>query len=311
MAIDLSSIFAANAEELARERAAMSDATQPLRLVFSNKRNSHELEDYARWRSDIIFEPRSISDPMEVGSDPDWPATAPVSSKQFRGVGRAAPFQVVPSQFLKRARFVRPDAPEGNASAFANWVYSIYGKGDGGDEALKRGFEAEREVFEVRGARHGARSLMTACDAEFLAQRRPDWELVHCGLHLEQEGEVPFFLIDGLPVRNRPLRVSPDLIYRNRNTGEVVIVEVKLSRQSLPPNLWPNVWAQLWCYANIPLVEKAPRITVIAEIWGELYDYGRQKVCLRASVRRDPREPAYDRFFRALFDIYRGHDHRN
>lgn len=218
-----------SAEEIARERAVMSDPTQPLRLVLSGWRVPYRIEDYAGWRSDVIFEPRLISDPMEVGSDPDLPDTALVSSREFHGVGRVAPFQVVPSQFLKRARLVRPEAPEGNASAFANWVYSIYGKGYGDDEALKRGLEAEREVFEARGARHGARVLMTACDAEFLAARRRDWELVHCGLHLEREEEVPFFLIDGLAVRNRPLRVSPDLIYRNRYTGEFIIVEVKLS----------------------------------------------------------------------------------
>jgi hypothetical protein len=52
----------------------------------------------------------------------------------------------------------------------------------------------------------------------------------------------------------------------------------------------------------------ATRITAIGEVWGDK-TYFRDKsryVYLRASVRRDPRAPAFDRFFRTLFDIYRG-----
>jgi len=41
-------------------------------------------------------------------------------------------------------------------------------------------------------------------------------------------------------------------------------------------------------------------------MWQRLPPY----VYLRASVRRDPREPTFDRFFRTLFDIYQGAERR-
>ena len=290
------------------ERVPNDDPTVPLKLVLTDGVNRYTQEDYAGWRADVIFEPRAILDPIEVGADDAFPGSSHLSDRKFLGVAKAPPFHVVPSTFLKRARAIKPEHPEANASAFANWVYSIYGTpGDGDADAMKQGLAAESAILEARGPRHGARALISSCDNLQLATSRPDWEMVHCGLHLDPEFDrVPFFELDALAVHGRPLRASPDLVFRNRLTGEVIIVEVKMSRQPLPPNLWPNVWAQLWCYANIPVARSAPRITVVAEIWGELYSYGVQKVFLRSSARRDPRGTAYDRFFTALFDIYSG-----
>jgi hypothetical protein len=126
-------------------------------------------------------------------------------------------------------------------------------------------------------------------------------------------GALPNYLtVDDLKVAGEALRVLPDLVYRNQRTGEIIIVEIKHSRMTIPSNLWPNIWGQLWCYAQLGQVRKAPRVTVIGEVWGDAWTRGNRKisgshlVCLRASVRRNPRVPAYDRFFRELFDIYRG-----
>ena len=85
-------------------------------------------------------------------------------------------------------------------------------------------------------------------------------------------------------------------------------MEIKFTRQAITTNLWPNVWAQLWIYAQIPTAIAAPRVTVIGEIWGEWYapEKKLRAVGLRASVRRNPRERTYDRFFRMLFGIYCG-----
>ena len=115
------------------------------------------------------------------------------------------------------------------------------------------------------------------------------------------------------------LRASPDLIYINDKSSEIIIVEIKYSRLLITRNLWPNIWAQLWCYSQIPMVDEAQTVTVIGEVWGELegtgplpegrrrgYADGQSPLCLRASVRRDPRSPAYDNFFRQLFKIYCG-----
>ena len=117
-------------------------------------------------------------------------------------------------------------------------------------------------------------------------------------------------------VNGKALRASPDLIYSNNSSSEAIIVEIKYTRMTIPKNLWPNVWAQLWCYAQIDRVAHLQRLTVVGEVWGEMFSrgYGRGRnrvdgkklICLRASVRRDPRALPYDRFFRQLFQIYSG-----
>ena len=52
------------------------------------------------------------------------------------------------------------------------------------------------------------------------------------------------------------------------------------------------------------------------EVWGERWTpalgqgwkrvEGQPLLCLGAAVHRDPRPPAYENFFRKLFDLYRG-----
>jgi hypothetical protein len=85
----------------------------------------------------------------------------------------------------------------------------------------------------------------------------------------------------------------------------------------IPTNLWPNMWGQLWCYAQIKKIREAASVSVIGEIWGDRWTPryrsmgegrrgGEHLIVLRASVMRDPREPAFDTFFRTLFEIYVG-----
>lgn len=130
-------------------------------------------------------------------------------------------------------------------------------------------------------------------------------------MHNTREGLPNYFSVGDLMVSGEPLRILPDLIYENRHTGEMLIVEIKHSHMEIPNNLWPNIWGQLRCYAQLEQARRAEKVTVVGEIWGDAWTRGRDQmrlVCLRASVRRDPRSPPYDRFFRALFDIYRGVD---
>ena len=144
---------------------------------------------------------------------------------------------------------------------------------------------------------------------------RSPWYLIHNGLHID-ENNIKYFQVPNLCVAGEPLRASPDLIYVNKKTSEVIIVEIKYSQLQITKNLWPNVWAQLWCYSHIAVTANAPKVTVVGEVWGKIWSSGRGRgrnrtpgerlICLRASVRRNPRASAYDQFFRALFKIYSG-----
>lgn len=255
------------------------------------------------WSNTSAHERGQILFGQTLGDD----RVSPKGRYEFSGsASKTPPFQLVPSQFLSKARRQRPHHAEPTASKFAQWLYSLYADAFGSAQDRKEGKEAEEVILS---ARRGAYSCL---DADTLSALFPDWQLVHNGMHIAQGATPDYLVISDLPVAGEALRVSPDLVYRNRLTSEIIIVEIKHSRMAIPSNLWPNIWGQLWCYAQLPQVRVAPRVTVIGEVWGDAWTRGNKKVsgsrlvCLRASVRRDPRAFAYDRFFRALFDIYRG-----
>lgn len=254
-------------------------------------------------RAAVLFESEQVEDPLK-------------GTKFFRSVEQktnrksGTPFKLVPSEFLRRAQASVPKCPEPTASAFSQWVYSLYSQAQGDEEDLERGKDAEREIWVRR------RAAQSCNDNRFLRSIRSPWSLVHNGLHLDRQRSPDYFELPTLRVNGAPLRASPDLVYVNQENSEVIIVEIKHSHLPITKNLWPNLWAQLWCYSHIDVAASAPKVTVVGEVWGEMwsrgYGQGRSRVegkklvCLRASVRRNPRARAYDRFFRALFEIYRG-----
>lgn len=221
-------------------------------------------------------------------------------------------FKLVPSEFLKRARAMSPQDPEPTASAFASWVYGLYGVPGTNEEDMQRGIEGEKLLSRFGDdSRFDSRRGWIGATPSKLAGRGDGWRLMHQGLHLTEK-PLASFDVDTLRVNGIPMRLSPDLVYRNQQSGEVRIVEIKLSRLQVPTNLWPNVWAQLWCYSHIPLALNAPKVVVAGEVWGDwMSRLGKERYLvrfmgLRSVVRRDPRAPSYDRFFHELFKIYGG-----
>ena len=299
------------------------DDSEELRKVVdpevSTKREIYFWPEYARGvdkmnreaaegRASVLFDSDFVKDPLnKTQSHRFWPGAFQVGGKREEV---PASFKLVPSRFLERAKEMSPKKPQATASAFSQWVYSLYGNAFGDNEDRERGKEVEQVILDRR------RKAACSIDEEFLSSTGSDWKLIHNGLHLDDVNETRFLEISHLRVNGEPIRASPDLLYKNDIKSEVVIVEIKHSRLPITTNLWPNVWAQLWCYAQLEIVQSARKTTVVGEVWGERWTrargQGRKRVegdpllCLRASVRRDPRAPAYDRFFRHLFEIYRG-----
>jgi hypothetical protein len=214
-------------------------------------------------------------------------------------------FRVLPAEFLKAAERRPPRHPEATVSGFSQWIYSLYSTAYGSDEDRERGKEIEPRIF--------ARRIQTAgyVDDVYLNGIQSDWRLRHNGLHLPGQEPPAYFTIDHLRVKGEPVRAVPDLVYRNQRLNETLIVEIKYSHMAVPLNLWPNIWGQLWCYSQIDLAHQSDRVSVVGEVWSEKSErYGPRRgdwahyLFLRESVRRDPRKPAFDKFFSALFDIY-------
>lgn len=218
------------------------------------------------------------------------------------GVRKADAFQIVPKKFIENAERRRPKDPEPTASGFSQWLYSLYANAYGKDEDRARGKLAEQKISAERN------KAFSATNHQTIKKRFPGWRLQHNGMISGNNDGPLFFEIKELAVDGQALRVLPDLIFNNIDTGAYIIVEVKHSYMTIPSNLWPNIWGQLWCYSKIPDIRKSPSVTVVGEIWGDkTYSrHGPRAVYLRASVRRDPRVAAFDQFFQTLFDIYRG-----
>lgn len=285
-----------------------------LRLVMSDR----DQEKPVVYRRQVEARMSALFDDMEVV---DSYVTRPRARRTFTlGASKwgadvkqdPEPFKLVPSEFLKRARAMTPQEPEPTASAFASWVYGLYGVPGTNDEDLQRGIEGEKLLSRFgEDTRFDSRHGWIGATPSSLAARGDGWRLVHQGLHLTEK-PLTCFEVDALRVNGTPMRLSPDLVYRNQQSGQVRIIEIKLSRLPVPTNLWPNVWAQLWCYSHIPLALSAPEVVVAGEVWGDWMSritkdrYLVRFMGLRSVVRRDPRATSYDRFFRELFNIYSG-----
>ena len=265
-------------------------------------------KDAAKARAAVLFGGELVEDhlrPSSGGAITGWSGLASVAARTSR-----PSFELVPSEFLRKARAMRPADPQPTASGFSQWVYSLYNQAEGSEEDAAAGTAAEHDIWERR------RGAASCNDDRFLREAGYGWSLIHNGLHLRGGSGPNHLSVPELLVKGKALRVSPDLMYARPDRSEVMIVEIKFSRQVIPKNLWPNVWAQLWCYAQLGTARSARVLTVVGEVWGEDrtrgykirggYEPGQTLICLRASVRRDPRAPGFDRFFRELFNIYAG-----
>lgn len=259
-------------------------------LTFSSSKHFNA-EPFASGRADVLFGLGLAQDRLRGHRWNTYP------------VAKAPAFNLQPAQFIQHAYTRRPVDPQPTVSGFSQWLYSLYAKAYGSDEDREEGKEAEQKILDARQEAYGS------IDSECVRREFPDWMLVHNGLHVSDKSFSDYFEVPALLVGGQPLRASPDLVFHHARTGEVIIVEIKHTHMVIPENLWPNLWGQLWCYAQIKLMKDAPKVTVIGEVWGDGWKkHSGRLVCLRASVRRDPRAPAYDRFFGRLFDIYRGVD---
>jgi hypothetical protein len=134
-------------------------------------------------------------------------------------------------------------------SGFANWIFSIYRR-DRSPFALAVGKEAERRITQIR-LQH--------------SNNHHDWDLLPDGT-----GEARHALpATELALNGQILHGSPDLVFRERRTGRIVIVEIKASDAVLPRDGWPNLRAQLWAYSRLNEWRDSPGMLLVGEVWNE------------------------------------------
>jgi hypothetical protein len=127
-------------------------------------------------------------------------------------------------------------SPEPTARSFSDWIFSLeHGKYFGSPPSkLSRIAEVRRTIANVLD-RNG--------DAEI-----GEWELVS---YDDGSGNTSIYKSSVLTLSDRPLRMKPDVVWRNRETGIIAIFEYKVASDwvHVPEKGWPNLAAQLWAYA--------------------------------------------------------------
>ena len=177
-----------------------------------------------------------------------------------------------------------PLPPKARVTDFSQWVFRLYDPGPR-QESMAHGTRIERLV-----------------DSTYVSRRltvfvERGWELIYRDPLGEWDAPLR---IGSLTIAGRPLRGRPDLVFRRRKTGEIVVVERKASLQRMPSESWPNAKAQIWCYAQADIFIDAPEITLVIENWQEDWKGPR----LERAVRWDAKNLAFNRDMSLLFKLY-------
>ena len=140
---------------------------------------------------------------------------------------------------------------------FSGWVFDLcFPARRRRTAALEMGKKTERKLLE----RHRARYFLRLPEP---SPQSREWELIF----RDPLTDVDPFRISSLKVNGRAMYGVPDIVYKNKNTGEIMIVEIKATDANLPQDGWPNLRTQLWCYAKIDRWADAPKIRLVGQVW--------------------------------------------
>jgi len=186
-------------------------------------------------------------------------------------------------QDILRAARLSSDIPSGNAvTSFTGWIFSLY-KPSPTRLQLEKGKMVERAI-----ARKFARS-----------PENKGWDLVFKDPLNEHASPKK---ISSLLVNGVPLRGIPDLVFREKATGRILIIERKASNRTIPIDGWPNLKAQLWAYGMVDDWIEAKDVVLPAEIWG----FDSSGPYLRETLRWARSDPEFQHDNRELFAAYGG-----
>lgn len=188
---------------------------------------------------------------------------------------------------------------------FTDWIFSLYRSRD--RSAMATGADVAFAVLQEQ-MNANARKNVALRTAEF---ENSDWQIIY----LDALDGVPEPLeISALKINGRSLWGSPDIVFRNRQTGVILIIENKASNPSnreLPSDSWPNARAQLWAYGQIDRYAEAEQVILMTNVWSYIRGINRgtlQQVLiprLVAVTRWDKRDPVFNAQNLELFTAYK------
>jgi hypothetical protein len=189
------------------------------------------------------------------------------------------PFHIGHQQLLRDAKRHPPIAVGGSVSNFTDWIYRLYVPQK--DYAnLVRGLRVERDIAiqKIQVPNHSR------------------WKLIHNGMG---DNAKNAFSITALTINGAPMRGTPDLVFQEKDTRRILIVEIKVTEKDIPSDGWPNMRAQLWAYSKIDKWKDAPEVILVGELWGF------SPLRWRKVIRWRRGEKSFEQENTELFDCYR------
>ncbi len=190
------------------------------------------------------------------------------------------PYRVKHAELVRRALIRSPKSIRPTVTAFSDWVFGLY-ESQYNAQKLQQHQALERAVVAKRIPK----------------PEHPKWTLEYDGTSLS---DMPALPIAELTVGGKVLYGKPDLVFRERKTGRVIVLEIKVSNAAVPTNGWPNLRAQLWAYSKFDW--NASEVLLAAEVWALSRNTHRRETLVWSSS-----DVVLERESRELFDIYCAH----
>ena len=189
------------------------------------------------------------------------------------------PFHIAHQQLMWDAKHRTPIAVGGSVSNFTDWIYRLYIP-QKDYASLVRGLRVERDIAiqKIQVPNHSR------------------WKLIHNGMGDNAKNAFP---IAALTINGAPMRGSPDLVFQEKDTRRILIVEIKVTEKDIPSDGWPNMRAQLWAYSQIDKWKDAPEVILVGELWGF------SPLRWRKVIRWRRGEKQFEQENTELFDCYR------
>ena len=178
------------------------------------------------------------------------------------------------------ARRVQPGNTHASVTGFTDWIFRL-----------------NVPIRDVARLEIGARLEREVVATSIPIPRHSRWKLLYNGT---SDSESEALVIPALQLNGMPLRGKPDLVFQERKSGELLIVEIKISNANVPVNSWPNVRAQLWAYSKVEW--NAAKVTLVNEVWAMSLPLRRRATCVW-----DASDCTLNSECAELFDLYRDH----
>lgn len=192
------------------------------------------------------------------------------------------PYRVAHEELLLLAKNYPPKEAGQTVTDFTDWMFRLYVP-ERNYSSLLRGQQIERKIASLRVP----------------APVHSRWNLEFNGMCGE---ESKAFEISELKINGAPLRGKPDLVFREKGTKRILIIEVKTSDADIPSDGWPNMRAQLWAYSKVDAWRDAEEMLLVGEVWGL-----KNGLRLRKSIRWIKGDQMLERENAELFAYYRNH----